>query len=270
MARRADGRGRACSPAALRWLPTTRRRRPPPLRPPRRGGAVRRWSAAPRTPATPARRPRSPTRSGATRRRSRTSRRSSTPSTTPTPKITVKVTVSDWEPYWDKLQTIARRRRRTRRLRDGRAALPRLPEPRRPARPQAVHRPRRVRPDPAGRPGRGRLHDARRPVRPAARPQRRSPSTTTRRCSTRPVDPVSGRDLGLGEAGRGRQAADRWTRTATARSTQWGFYTETTDMENYWSLARLAERRRHRLGRPQDEPRRQRPRRPAASSSSRT
>ena len=24
-------------------------------------------------------------------------------------------------------------------------------------------------------------------------------------------------------------------RTPTARPTQWGFYTETTDMENYWS-----------------------------------
>ena len=48
-------------------------------------------------------------------------------------------------------------------------------------------RPRRVRPDPARRPGRRRLHDGgRRPVRPAARPQRRSRSTTTRRCSTRP------------------------------------------------------------------------------------
>ena len=48
-------------------------------------------------------------------------------------------------------------------------------------------------------------------------------------------------------------------RDASGKTTQWGFYTESTDMENFWSEARLAERRRHHLGRPQDEPRRERP-----------
>ena len=47
--------------------------------------------------------------------------------------------------------------------------------------------------------------------------------------------PVPGRHLGLGQARRGRQAADHGRRTATATTDQWGFYTETTDMENYWS-----------------------------------
>ena len=50
---------------------------------------------------------------------------------------------------------------------------------------------------------------------------------------------------------------------AEGKVTQWGFYTETTDMENYWSVARLAERRRDHLGRQEDEPGRRATRRPA-------
>ena len=149
------------------------------------------------------------------------------------PKITVKVTVSDWEPYWDKLQTGDRRRRRARRVRDGRPALPRLPVARRPARPQAVHRPRRLRPDAARRPGGRRLHDARRPVRPAARPQRRR-ALLQQDDVRRGRHPLPGRDLGLGEAGRRRQAADR-SRTPTARSASGASTPRRTDMENYWS-----------------------------------
>ena len=40
--------------------------------------------------------------------------------------------------------------------------------------------------------------------------------------------------MGLGEARRRRQEADA-AGTPTGKTTQWGFYTETTDMENYWS-----------------------------------
>ena len=89
--------------------------------------------------------------------------------------------------------------------------------------------------DRARRRGRRPLHDARRrPVRPAARPQRRRRSTTTRPCSTRPASRTrttpgpgtsssrSGKQLTLDADGDGQPE-------------QWGFYTETTDMENYWS-----------------------------------
>ena len=43
------------------------------------------------------------------------------------PKITVKVTVSDWDTYWDKLQTGIAGGDASRRVRDGRPALPGLP-----------------------------------------------------------------------------------------------------------------------------------------------
>ena len=46
--------------------------------------------------------------------------------------------------------------------------------------------------------------------------------------------PYPGRHLGLGEARRGRQAADPKDH-GDGKVDQWGFYTETTDMENYWS-----------------------------------
>ena len=70
--------------------------------------------------------------------------------------------------------------------------------------------------------------------------------------------PVPGRHVGLGEARRGRQEADAQGRRRQDRAS--GASTpRPRDMENYWSVARLAERRRHHLGRPQDEPRRQRP-----------
>ena len=38
--------------------------------------------------------------------------------------------------------------------------------------------------------------------------------------------------MGLGQAGRGREAADEDRRRR--QTDQWGLYTETTDMENYW------------------------------------
>ena len=69
--------------------------------------------------------------------------------------------------------------------------------------------------------------------------------------------PLPGRHVGLGEARRGRQEADR-SRTPTARPTQWGFYTETTDMENYWSELVWQNGGDIVSRRPQDEPRRQR------------
>ena len=57
---------------------------------------------------------------------------------------------------------------------------------------------------------------------------------------------------------------------SNGKVSQWGFYTETTDMENYWSLAGLAERRRHHLGRPQARASSAATRPSAACSSSRT
>ena len=103
----------------------------------------------------------------------------------------------------------ARRRRRPRRVRDGRPALPRLPDARRPARPRAVHRPRRLRPRPARRPRRSSDFTTRRrrPVRPAARPQRRR-ALLQQGDVRRGRHPLPRRHLGLGQAHRGRQAAD--------------------------------------------------------------
>ena len=101
----------------------------------------------------------------------------------------------------------ARRRRGPGRVRDGRAAVPRLPGPRRAARPQAVDRPRRVRPDPARRAGGRRLHHRRRrPVRDPARPEHDRP-LLQQGPVRRGRDPVPRRHVGLGQAHRGRQAA---------------------------------------------------------------
>ena len=138
------------------------------------------------------------------------------------PKITVKVDRVRLGPLLGQAPDRDRRWRRTRRLRDGRPALPRLPVARRPARPQAVHRPGRLRPRPARRPGGRRLHHAGRPVRAAARPQRHRP-LLQQEDVRRGRDPLPGRHLGLGEARRGRQEADdpgrRTARSASGAST---------------------------------------------------
>ena len=92
----------------------------------------------------------------------------------------------------------------------------------------------RLRPDPARRPGRRRLHDRRRrPVRPAARPQRDRPLLQQGHVR-RGRHPVSRRHLGLGQARRGRQAADHGRRTATASPTSGASTPRPRDMENYW------------------------------------
>ena len=54
------------------------------------------------------------------------------------PNITVNVDVSDWDAYWDKLQTGLAGGAAPGRVRDGRPAVPRLPGARRAARPQAA------------------------------------------------------------------------------------------------------------------------------------
>ena len=59
-------------------------------------------------------------------------------------------------------------------------------------------------------------------------------------------------------------------RDASGKTTQWGFYTESTDMENFWSEAGLAERRRHHLAPTTRRASSGATRRPAASSSCRT
>ncbi len=82
-------------------------------------------------------------------------------------------------------------------------------------------------------------------------------------------DPLPGRHLGLGQARRRRQAADDQGRR-TARPRQWGFYTETTDMENYWSSLVWQNGGDIVSRRQEDEPSSAPTRRPAASSSSRT
>ena len=180
---------RACGGTTTSAPPRRARRRRPRRLPRRAVGPGVRAARRP-TPATPARRPTIATRSGATRRRSRTSRRSWTRSTRRTRRSPSRSTVSDWDTYWDKLQTgIAGGDAPDVFAMDG----PLFPD----------YQTRDVlldlKPyidedgydlDPAGRPGRRRLHDPRRPVRPAARPQRRSPSSTTRRCSTRPASPI--------------------------------------------------------------------------------
>ena len=88
------------------------------------------------------------------------------------PKITVNVTVSDWDTYWDKLQTgIAGGDAPDVFAMDG-PLFPDYSLARRPARPEAVHRPERLRPRPAGRRGSQGLHHPGRPVRAAPRPER--------------------------------------------------------------------------------------------------
>ena len=113
------------------------------------------------------------------------------------------------------------------------AALPRLPV----ARVLLDLQPfieRTVRPHRPRGPGCGPFHHRRwRPVRPAAGPQRRR-AVLQQGHVRRGGDPLPGRDLELGQAGRGGQAADPG-RDGNGQPEQWGFYTESTDMENYWS-----------------------------------
>ena len=66
-----------------------------------------------------------------------------------------------------------------------------------------------------------------------------------------------GRELGLGEAGRGRQAADGQGRRGQGQPV--GLLHRELGHGELLVVAGLAERRGHHLGRPQDEPRRQRP-----------
>ena len=135
------------------------------------------------------------------------------------PKITVEVTVSDWDAYWDKLQTgIAGGAAPDVFAMDG----PLFPD----------YQSRDVlldlkpfidrdglRPDPARRPGRRRLHDhRRRPVRPAARPQHDRPllqQDDVRRGRPR----LPGRHAGTGRSSSRSASSSPRTRTATAPST---------------------------------------------------
>ena len=167
------------------------------------------------------------------------------------PKITVDVIVSDWDAVLGQAPDGARRRRRARRLRDGRPALPGLPVAGRPPRPQAVHRPRRLRPDPAGRPGRRRLHDVRwRPVRPPARPQH--DRALLQQDDVRRGRPgLPRRELGLGEARRGRHGPHEGRERRRHRRPVGLLHRDDRHGE-LLELARLAERRRHRQRR-QDE-----------------
>ena len=80
--------------------------------------------------------------------------------------------------------------------------------------------------------------------------------------------PLPRRHVGLGEAGRGRQAAHGQGRQRQGQPV--GLLHRDHRHGELLVVARLAERRRHHLGRPQDEPRRQRPGRRRASSSCRT
>ena len=135
-----------------------------------------------------------------------------------------------------------RRRRCAGRLRDGRPPLPGLPVTRRPPGPQAVHRSGRLRPQPTRRPGRRRLQDAGRSVRRTARPQCRRPllqqGDVRRRWRA-----VPGRQLGLGEARRGRPQAD--DRREPRRQTRpVGFLHGDERHGELLVVARLAERRR--------------------------
>ena len=128
------------------------------------------------------------------------------------PTIDVKVTVADWDTYWDKLLTGL----------SGGAAPdvfamdgPLFPDYQ--ARDvlldlAAVRDPRRVRPRTARRPGRRRLQDGgRRPVRPAARPQRHR-ALLQQGDVRRGRDPLPRRHVGLGQARRGREAVDQGRR----------------------------------------------------------
>ena len=111
-----------------------------------------------------------------------------------------------------------RRRRRARRLRDGRPALPRLPVARRPARPQAVSSTATA------------TTSASSPTRRSPTSPRRTASTACRATSTSIAlyynkkmfdaagHPLPGRHLGLGEARRGRQAADDQGRRRQGRA----------------------------------------------------
>ena len=121
--------------------------------------------------------------------------------------------------------------------------------------------------DPAGRPGRRRLHHARRPVRPAARPERRR-ALLQQEDVRRGRHPLSRRHVGLGEARRGRQEADPDQRRRQGQPV--GLLHRDVRHGELLVVPGLAERRRHHLGRPQDQPRRQRPGRRRPSSSSRT
>ena len=155
-------------------------------------------------------------------------RRSSTRSTRPTRTSPSRSTVSDWDAYWDKLQTG---------LAGG--AAPDVFAMDGPLFPDYQARDvlldlkpyidqRRLRPDPAGRPGRRGLHDGRRrPVRPAARPQHDRPLLQQGRCSTRPASrtrTTPGTGTKLVEVA---QAADQADANGDGTTDQWGFYTET-------------------------------------------
>ena len=186
------------------------------------------------------------------------------------PDITVNVDVSDWDAYWDKLQTG---------LAGG--AAPDVFAMDGPLFPDYQARDvlldlkpyidqRRLRPDPARRPGRRRLHDRRRrPVRAAARPEHDRPLLQQGHVR-RGRDPVPRRHLGLGEAHRGRQAADQARRrTATASPTSGA----STPRPGTWrtSGSRPCGRTAATCSRRTASPPCSAPtRRPAASSSSRT
>ena len=186
------------------------------------------------------------------------------------PNITVDVDVSDWDAYWDKLQTgLAGGAAPDVFAMDG----PLFPDYQ--ARDvlldlKPLHRPRRVRPDPARRPGRRRLHDRRRrPVRPAARPEHDRPLLQQGHVR-RGRDPVPRRHLGLGQAPRGRQAADQARRQRRRRPRPVGLLHRdrrtwrTSGSRPCGRTAATCSRRT--ASRPCSAP----TRRPAASSSSRT
>ena len=175
------------------------------------------------------------------------------------PNITVDVDVSDWDAYWDKLQTGLAGGAAPGRVRDGRPAVPRLPGARRAARPQAAT------------------------------------STSDGYDLTQLADQgvadfttADGGQYGLPrdlntivlyynkamfDAAGIPYPDDTWDwaklvevakqltkdDNGDGKADQWGFYTETTDMENFWLSTGVAERRRHpRAGR-QDHRARHRP-----------
>ena len=252
--RRVDGASPSAAPAASAASSASQPPRP--------------RSAARAPPATPDPTRRSRYSIWGDPRRSRTSRRSSTRSTRPTRRSPSRSTCRTGS----RTGTSSRRR-----IAGGDAPdvfamdgplFPDYQIARRPARPQAVHRPRRLRPRPSW-PIR-RSPTSRRPTASSGcrATSTSSRSTTTRRCSTRPASPYPDDTWDWSEARRGRQEADDQGRRRQGEPV--GLLHRDDRHGELLVRAGLAERRRHHLGRPQDEPRRRATRRPAGSSSCRT